>query len=52
MRPQTVFYARPDVLWGLGRTLLGEPRFVRRLGTSGQVGIREWLLSPLVPARA
>jgi radical SAM superfamily enzyme YgiQ (UPF0313 family) len=62
LRPETLerwfgrafrtFYSRPDVLWGLGRTLLGEPRFVRRVSTYVRVGVGEWLLSPLAPARA
>ncbi len=51
-RAYRTFYSRPDVLWGLGRMLVGEPRFVRRVGTYVRVGVREWLLSPLAPARA
>ena len=51
-RAYRTFYSRPEVLWGLARTLLGEPRFVRRVGTYVRVGVREWLLSPLAPARA
>jgi anaerobic magnesium-protoporphyrin IX monomethyl ester cyclase len=46
------FYSRPDVLWGLGRTLLGEPRFARRVATYIRVGVRDWLTASLTPARA
>jgi hypothetical protein len=27
------FYSRRDVLWGLAKTLAGEPRFLRRVAT-------------------
>jgi anaerobic magnesium-protoporphyrin IX monomethyl ester cyclase len=37
------FYSRPDVLWGLARTLAGEPRFLGRMGTYVRVGFRDWL---------
>src|SRR5262249_36222867 len=37
------FYTRPDVLWGLVRTLAGEPRFLGRVATYVRVGIRDWL---------
>jgi anaerobic magnesium-protoporphyrin IX monomethyl ester cyclase len=37
------FYGRPDVLWGLARTLAGEPRFLGRMGTYVRVGFRDWL---------
>jgi anaerobic magnesium-protoporphyrin IX monomethyl ester cyclase len=40
------FYSRPDVLWGLARTLAGEPRFLRRVATYVRVGVRDWLWSP------
>jgi hypothetical protein len=40
------------VLWGLGRTLVGEPRFIRRVSTYVRVGVRGWLMAPLSPARA
>lgn len=43
------FYSRPDVLWGLARTLAGEPRFLGRMGTYVRVGFRDWLW-PGVPA--
>ena len=36
------FYGRPDVLWGLARTLAGEPRFLARMGTYVRVGMRDW----------
>ncbi len=42
-RAYTAFYSRPDVLWGLARTLAGEPRFLRRMGTYLRVGVRDWL---------
>jgi radical SAM superfamily enzyme YgiQ (UPF0313 family) len=45
-----VFYTRPDVLWGLVRTLAGEPRFLRRMGTYLRVGMRDWLR--VAPAEA
>jgi len=34
------FYKRPDVLWGLVRLLLREPRYVRRLAASAVVYLR------------
>lgn len=34
------FYTRPDVLWGLLRLLLQEPRYVKRLGASAAVYLR------------
>ncbi len=37
------FYTRPDVLWGLARTLAGEPRFLGRVATYVRVGMRDWL---------
>ncbi len=51
-RAYKTFYSRPDVLWGLGRTLLGEPRFARRVATYVRVGVRDWLTASLTPARA
>jgi radical SAM superfamily enzyme YgiQ (UPF0313 family) len=38
------FYGRRDVLWGLAKTLVGEPRFLRRVATYARVGARDWLL--------
>ncbi len=38
------FYSRRDVLWGLAKTLVGEPRFLRRVATYARVGARDWLL--------
>lgn len=43
------FYTRPDVLWTLGRMLLGEPRFLRRFATYVTVGVRDWLTTPTAP---
>ncbi len=40
------FYSRPDVLWGLARTLAGEPRFLGRFATYVRVGFRDWLRTP------
>jgi radical SAM superfamily enzyme YgiQ (UPF0313 family) len=51
-RAYRTFYSRPDVLWGLGRTLLGEPRFARRVATYVRVGVRDWLATSPSPARA
>ena len=42
-RAYRVFYSRPEVLWGLARTLAGEPRFLRRVATYARVGVRDWL---------
>jgi len=45
------FYTRRDVLWGLAKTLAGEPRFLRRLATYMRVGVADWLaLRPSVTA--
>jgi radical SAM superfamily enzyme YgiQ (UPF0313 family) len=44
------FYTRPDVLWGLVRTLAGEPRFLKRAATYLRVGMRDWLR--VTPAEA
>jgi anaerobic magnesium-protoporphyrin IX monomethyl ester cyclase len=51
-RAYKTFYSRPDVLWGLGRTLLGEPRFARRVATYVRVGVKDWLTASLTPAGA
>jgi hypothetical protein len=51
-RAYKTFYSRPDVLWGLTRTLVGEPRFARRVATYVRVGVRDWLTASLTPARA
>ena len=40
------FYTRPDVLWGLARTLAAEPRYLRRVATYVRVGVTDWLLAP------
>ncbi|MFN8544694.1 MAG: radical SAM protein [Candidatus Binatia bacterium] len=40
------FYSRPDVLWGLAKTLAGEPRFLRRMATYLRVGVTDWLATP------
>jgi len=46
-RAYRTFYTRPDVLWGLARTLAGEPRYLRRVFTYVRVGARDWLaMSP------
>jgi anaerobic magnesium-protoporphyrin IX monomethyl ester cyclase len=37
------FYGRPDVLWGLAKTIAGEPRFLRRFATYVRVGVADWL---------
>ena len=34
------FYSRPDVLWGLARLLVREPRFIAQLGSSARVYVR------------
>jgi radical SAM superfamily enzyme YgiQ (UPF0313 family) len=34
------FYRRPDVLWGLLRLFIGEPRFIKRFGASARVYVR------------
>jgi radical SAM superfamily enzyme YgiQ (UPF0313 family) len=39
------FYLRPDVLWGLARTLAAEPRYLRRVATYVRVGVADWLLA-------
>jgi len=44
------FYGRPDVLWGLAKTLAGEPRFLKRVATYVRVGARDWLRAPVVSA--
>jgi radical SAM superfamily enzyme YgiQ (UPF0313 family) len=42
-RAYQAFYTRPDVLWGLVKTLAGEPRFLRRVATYVRVGLGDWL---------
>jgi radical SAM superfamily enzyme YgiQ (UPF0313 family) len=42
-RAYQAFYTRPDVLWGLAKTLAGEPRFLRRVATYVRVGVGDWL---------
>jgi radical SAM superfamily enzyme YgiQ (UPF0313 family) len=42
-RAYRAFYSRPDVLWGLARTLAGEPRYLRRFAAYVRVGARDWL---------
>ena len=37
------FYGRRDVLWGLAKTLAGEPRFLGRFATYVRVGARDWV---------
>ncbi len=37
------FYGRPDVLWGLAKTIAGEPRFLRPFATYVRVGVADWL---------
>jgi radical SAM superfamily enzyme YgiQ (UPF0313 family) len=47
------FYSRRDVLWGLAKTLVGEPRFLGRVMTYVRVGARDWLLRrPTAPQPA
>ncbi len=51
-RAYRTFYSRPDVLWGLARTLAGEPRYLGRVATYVRVGVRDWLTTSLAPAGA
>jgi radical SAM superfamily enzyme YgiQ (UPF0313 family) len=52
-RAYRTFYGRPDVLWGLARTVAGEPRFLGRLATYVRVGVADWLAArPAVPGTA
>ncbi len=44
------FYSRPDVLWGLAKTLAGEPRFLGRFATYVRVGMRDWVRTPTASA--
>ncbi|MDX2171090.1 MAG: B12-binding domain-containing radical SAM protein, partial [Deltaproteobacteria bacterium] len=37
------FYSRPDVLWGLARLMVREPRFIGRMVSSAGVYLRERL---------
>jgi radical SAM superfamily enzyme YgiQ (UPF0313 family) len=47
------FYSRRDVLWGLAKTLAGEPRFLKPVAHYVRVGVRDWLLrSPVAPQAA
>ncbi|HJQ85196.1 MAG TPA: radical SAM protein [Candidatus Binatia bacterium] len=39
------FYLRPDVLWGLAKTVAGEPRYLRRLASYVRVGVKDWLVA-------
>jgi radical SAM superfamily enzyme YgiQ (UPF0313 family) len=41
-RHYQAFYRRPDVLWGLARLLMAEPRFLKRLVASAPVYLRGW----------
>jgi anaerobic magnesium-protoporphyrin IX monomethyl ester cyclase len=45
-RAYQAFYARPDVLWGLAKTLAGEPRFLKRMARYVTVGARDWFMRP------
>ncbi|MBI1817496.1 MAG: cobalamin B12-binding domain-containing protein [Deltaproteobacteria bacterium] len=36
----STFYSRPDVLWGLARLLMQEPRYIKRLAASAVVYLR------------
>src|SRR5438876_8480614 len=49
-RAYRTFYTRPDVLWGLARTLAGEPRFLRPVARYVRVGVADWLFA--APARS
>ena len=42
-RAYRAFYTRPDVLWGLAKTLASEPRFLGPVARYIRVGLREWL---------
>lgn len=44
------FYSRPDVLWGLARTIAGEPRFLGRFVNYVRVGAKDWLFGRPVAA--
>jgi anaerobic magnesium-protoporphyrin IX monomethyl ester cyclase len=44
-RAYTAFYTRPDVLWGLARTIAGEPRYLRRVATYVRVGMADWIMA-------
>ncbi len=50
-RAYRAFYTRPDVLWGLARTLAGEPRYLGRVATYVRVGVASWLATRIEPAR-
>ncbi len=45
-RAYRAFYSRADVLWGLARTIAGEPRYLRRFAAYVRVGARDWLTTP------
>ena len=45
-RAYKAFYSRPDVLWGLVRTLAGEPRYLKRVATYVRFGVRGWFGEP------
>jgi radical SAM superfamily enzyme YgiQ (UPF0313 family) len=49
-RAYQAFYTRPDVVWGLVRTVAGEPRFLRRVATYVRVGVTDWLAPAAAPA--
>jgi anaerobic magnesium-protoporphyrin IX monomethyl ester cyclase len=51
-RAYRTFYSRRDVLWGLARTLAGEPRFLRRVATYVRVGWRDWVRDAAEPVPA
>jgi len=51
-RAYRTFYSRPEVLWGLARSLAAEPRFLRRFATYVRVGARDWFLRPVSRERA
>jgi radical SAM superfamily enzyme YgiQ (UPF0313 family) len=42
-RAYHAFYTRPDVIWGLVRTIAGEPRYLRRVATYVRVGMADWI---------
>lgn len=47
------FYSRRDVIWGLARAIMTEPRFLGRVFTYVRVGARGWLFPPrpVAPAK-
>ena len=48
-RAYRAFYTRPDVLWGLAKTLAAACRFLGPVARYIRVGLREWLA--IDPAR-